>query len=96
MLGLLITPVVEALDEEHPQDYFDGRGVAPEPLGVGLTAPEVGLHPLEEHIVIEQSIELDQLGFHLQLKLGHQLEEVYGIVASDYHDDLCSCGAFGA
>ncbi len=31
VLGLLVAKAVESLDYQHPQDHFDGRGVAPEP-----------------------------------------------------------------
>jgi hypothetical protein len=56
---------------------------------------EIGLHPLEKHIVIEQFIELSQFGFELKVRLGDQLEEVHGIVAIDYHGGwLRSCGIF--
>ncbi|MDQ3862020.1 MAG: hypothetical protein M3317_00675 [Actinomycetota bacterium] len=44
------------------------------------------LHPLEEHIVIEQFVKLGQLRFELKSELGNHLEEVYGIVSIDYHD----------
>jgi hypothetical protein len=53
--------------------------VPPAILGIGITPREIGLHPLEKHIVIEQFIEPCQFGFQLEFQFGDQLEAVYGI-----------------
>jgi hypothetical protein len=66
-------------------------GVASELAGVRATARKVRFDPLEEDVVVQQSIQLGQLRFELKLQLGHQLlEEVHGIVAIDYHDGRAS------
>src|SRR5215207_5598473 len=83
-------PSVESLHDEHPQDHFHRRGAASELPGVWVTARKVRFDLLEEDVVIQQSIQLGQLRFELQLQLGHQLEEVHGIVAIDYHDGRAS------
>src|SRR5215207_8243157 len=88
MLGLLITPVVEALDDQHPQDHFNGGGMASEPRRIGVALAKIGSDSLEEDIILQEPIELGQLGFELQLELGYHLEEVYGIVAVDNHRAL--------
>ena len=57
---------------------------------------EIGLHEVEEFVVIEQSIEVGKLRLELEVELGDQLEEVHGVVSIDYHDGwLRSCGLFG-
>jgi hypothetical protein len=97
VLGLLVAKAVESLDDEHPQDHLDGRGMAPQPPRVGVACGQVGFHHFEESVVIEQFIKVGQLRFELKLKFGNHLEEVYGVVSIDYHDSwLRSCGAYWA
>src|SRR5215213_5601655 len=90
MLRLFVARVVEAFDYQHPKDHLYGCGVSPEPPRVGVAHGKVGFHHREELIVVEQSIELFQLRFELKFELGHQLEEVYGIVSIDYHEGRAS------
>ena len=68
-LGLFVAPPIEPLHEEHPQDYLDGRGMAPEPPRVGIAPDEIGSHQPEESIVIEEHIEPCQLRFHFDFEL---------------------------
>jgi hypothetical protein len=91
---LLVAPSIESLDHQHPQDHFGRGGMPPEPSRVGVALKKIRLEEFEEFIVIEELIKLGKLRFELHLKFGHQLEEVYGIVAVDYHRALRSCGAY--
>jgi hypothetical protein len=59
--------------------------VTPQLRRVGVTLNQIRLEELEEFVVIEEHIELCQLGFELELELGHHLEEVHGIVSVYYH-----------
>jgi len=64
----------------------------PASAGVGTPPDEIRLHPTEKHLVIEQFVESAQLRLKLEVELGDQLEEVYGIVSIDYHGGwLRSC-----
>jgi len=67
MLRLFVAEAVESLNHQHPQDHFHGSGVASEPRRVGIPTAELRFDPLEEHVVIEQHIELRQLRFHFEL-----------------------------
>jgi hypothetical protein len=62
---------------------------------VRVALEQIRLEELEEFVVIEQFIKVGQLRLELKLQLGHHFEEVYGIVAIDYHGGLRSCGLFG-
>jgi hypothetical protein len=59
--------------------------VTPQLRRVGVAFEKICLYELEKFVVLEQHIELCQLGFELQLEFGEHLEEVHGIVSVDYH-----------
>jgi len=68
----------------------------PASAGVGTPPDEIRLHPTEKHLVIEQFVESGQLRLELEVEFGHHLEDVYGVIALDYHRVLRSCGFFCA
>src|SRR5215204_425069 len=94
-LGLLVAEVVEPLYYEHPQDHLHGRRMPSTPAGVGMAFEEIGLHEVEEFVVIEQSIKVGELRFELEVELGDQLEEVHGVVPIYYHGCSAPVRVFG-
>jgi hypothetical protein len=53
-----------------------------------MASQQIGLHEVEQLVVIEQFVEAGELGLELKLEFGDHLEEVHGVVSIDYH--VCS------
>ena len=53
--------------------------------GLGVAPSEIGADAGEQLVIIEESIELGQLGLELQPELGDEGEEIDGIVAVAEH-----------
>jgi hypothetical protein len=84
-LSLLVAPVVQALDDQEPQDDLDRGGMAPARRGVRPAPHQVGAYSLEQRVVIQQLIELREFGVERQLQLGHQGAEILRRVAIPQH-----------
>jgi hypothetical protein len=59
--------------------------MASDSAGVGMASEQIGLHEVEQLVVIEQFVEAGEFGLELKLEFGDHLEEVHGIVSVDYH-----------
>ena len=73
-------PSIKPLDYEHPQDHLNRRAMASDSAGVGMASEQIGLHEVEQLVVIEQFVEAGEFGLELKLEFGDHLEEVHGIV----------------
>jgi hypothetical protein len=87
-LGLRVAPSIKPLDYEHPQDHLHRRGMPSNSAGVGMASQQIGLHEVEQLVVIEQFVEAGEFGLEFELEFGDHLEEVHGVVSIDYH--VCS------
>src|SRR5215210_3853870 len=63
--------------------------------GVGIASQQIGLHEVEQLVVIKQFVEAGEFGLELKLEFGDQLEEVHGIVSIDYHGCSALVEVFG-
>jgi hypothetical protein len=84
-LGLGVAPAVEPHHHEHPEEDLHGGGMAAVDAGQGISAAQVGAEAGDDLVVVEQAIELSQLGLELQLQLRDQGEPVDGFVAVAEH-----------
>src|SRR5215212_10337151 len=66
-LGLRVAPSIKPLDYEHPQDHLHWRGMPSNSAGVGMASQQIGLHEVEQLVVIEQFVEAGELGLALKL-----------------------------
>src|SRR3954469_24265070 len=74
VLGLFVAPAVEPLDHQHPQEHLD-RGAMPSTGPTLRAAPtEIRLDPLEEPVVLQQSVQLTQLWLERHRSLRDYLE----------------------
>jgi hypothetical protein len=85
VLGLLIAPAVEAHDHEHPEDDLDRGGGAAAGPRPGRAACHVGADGLDDRVVVEQAVELLELGPESEAEPGHQGEQVGPIVSMSEH-----------
>ena len=54
---MLVTPVVEPLDDQQPQDDFDRRAVPTGRQAVRVASRHIGFDALEPRLIIEQDVE---------------------------------------
>ena len=76
VLGLLVAPGVQMLDDQQPQDHLDRRRGSSRLRGVRSALGQVRLHLLKELIVLKQPVQLGQLGLVVQHQRRHQPEQV--------------------
>src|SRR5512135_1886164 len=76
---------VEPHDHEHAEDHLDRCGAAAVDGGQGVAPSQIGADAGEQLVIIEEAIELGQLGLELQPELGDEAEEIDGIVAVAEH-----------
>jgi hypothetical protein len=85
VLGLLGAPAVEAHHDQHAEDDLHRGGGPAARAGLGMTAGEIPADPLEELIVVEQPVELLELGLEAESEAGDQGEQIGPGVAVPEH-----------
>ena len=83
--GLRDAPAVEPPDHEHPQDDLPGGRAAAVDGRQRGAAGQVGPDAGEDFVIVEEPIELGQLGLELQVELRDQGEPVDRIGAVAEH-----------
>jgi hypothetical protein len=85
VLDLRVAPVVEPLDDEQAQDDPD-RGTGPPQRQAVRPAPRhVGFDPAKDRVILEQPIQLRELGFEGPRQPRHESEQPHRRVAIDDH-----------
>jgi len=81
VFGLGVAPAVEPHDDEHAEDDLDGGGGSSSGAGLGITAGQVAADEVEQLVVIQEMIELLQLGLETEAKLGDKREQIGPVVS---------------
>jgi hypothetical protein len=85
VLGLLVAPAVEPHDHEYAKDDLDrGGGTAAGPRA-RAAAGHIGADTVDDLIVVEQSVELLELGLETEPEAGDEREEIRPVVAVPEH-----------
>ena len=86
VLGLLVAPAVEPHDHEHPEDDLHrGGGPAAGARSWGERRARSSRTALDDLVVVEQAVELLELGLEAEAELGDQGEQIGPVVAVAEH-----------